>query len=243
MAAERPNTAESGDAVDSTDGLRVLVVDDHRVVAESLSAVIAHEDDLVAAGSAYSVHELEDLLADACADVVLMDVMLPDGSGVDATTLVKERCPDASVLVMTAYPSIDLLAQAAAAGADGFLPKDADLVDMLGAIRAVASHGGMLITRGALSELLAHVQSARPEPEPLGNGVSITSRERQVLDLLGEGLDPKSIARHLGISVHTSRGYVRSLLQKLGAHSQLEAVVIAARKGILARVPIPGDGS
>ena len=115
------------------------------------------------------------------------------------------------------------------AGVSGFLPKESPIWEVLSAIR-MAKSGGMLIHPAQLAAVLA---AARDEPDRVTQGFGLTRREREVLDLLGSGLDPQTIARALSLSVHTARGHVKSILSKLGAHSQLEAVVVAMKAGLI----------
>jgi DNA-binding NarL/FixJ family response regulator len=117
--------------------------------------------------------------------------------------------------------------RATAAGASGFLSKNGPLGDVLNAVHT-AHGGGMTVSTDILARLL---RSTTPVVGPRAGG--LTAREHEVLVLMGSGLDPRAIARRLGISVHTCRGYVKAVLGKLGAHSQLEAVAVATRRGLL----------
>lgn len=210
---------------------RVMVVDDHRAVAEALGTTIDVQDDLTCVGIASSIAEATDLLASAAPDVVLMDVELPDTDGIAGTARVKEMRPEIRVLVFTAHTDVDVMTRAAEAGACGFLPKESPITEILHAIRT-AREGGMLIAGATLAGVLARVHRERLRPDP-ADRYSITKRELEVLGLMGEGLDPRTIAKRLQISLHTARGYVKNILSKLGAHSQLEAVVKATREGLI----------
>jgi DNA-binding NarL/FixJ family response regulator len=163
-----------------------------------------------------------------------MDVQLPDGDGFEGTRLVKELVPDARVVVLTAYTDPEHMAKAASLGACGFLPKERSLREILHAVRT-AGDGGMLVEASALASVLERLSDAEtlPVTEPEPSSPRLTPREYEVLTLMAEGRDPRSIATHLGLSIHTSRGYVKSILAKFGVHSQLEALVYALRNGIL----------
>src|SRR5882762_10342292 len=122
-----------------------------------------------------------------------------------------------------------VMLRASMAGVSGFLPKESPVWEVLSAIR-MAKSGGMLIHPAMLAAVLAE---ARNEPASESQAFGLTRREREVLDLMGAGLDPQTIARALSLSVHTARGHVKSILSKLGAHSQLEAVVVAMKAGLV----------
>jgi DNA-binding NarL/FixJ family response regulator len=210
---------------------RVLVVDDHRAFSQALGIAIDLQPDLEYVGSASTVEEAIAAVPDSAPDVVLMDLRLPDRDGIEGLSLIKEMRPEVRVLILTAFADADAMARAAAEGACGFFPKERPVGEILQAIRT-AGEGGMLVEPSTLAAVLARVREpAREHRKP--QGPSLTDRQRDVLALMAEGMDPKSIAKRLGISVNTSRGHVKGILAKLGAHSQLEAVVAALREGLL----------
>lgn len=212
------------------------MVDDHLVVAETLRMAVDLEDGLACVGIAGTVAEALDLLDDGGADdedvgvdVVLMDVRLPGMDGIEGTRRLKARHPTVRVLILSAYTDLDVVEQAVGAGASGVLSKEGALADIVTAIRT-ANDGAVLIDMVALSPLVGHGTS-RPSMTPQARGLTV--REHEVLELMGQGLKPKSIATRLGIGVETVRGHVKGILPKLGAHTQLEAVVTAVREGIV----------
>jgi DNA-binding NarL/FixJ family response regulator len=205
----------------------VLVVDDHQTFAELLALALQAEPSLTYVGHAGTSAEAMRLVGEVSPDVVLMDVQLPDVDGLTTTERLRARYPDLRVVVLTAHAEASLLTRAAHVGACGFLPKDGALRDVLQALRT-AQRGGMVVPAHLLAGVL------RGEADDNGPAVSaLTGREREVLRLMGRGADVRTIARELSISVHTCRGYVKSILAKLGAHSQLEAVMAAIRLGLL----------
>jgi DNA-binding NarL/FixJ family response regulator len=213
--------------------VKVLIVDDHASLSGALALAIDSHDGLRCVGCAPSLadgfamaHELEP-------DVVLMDVFLPDGNGIDAIPSLLADRPGLRVLVLTGHTDVDLLSRAALHGASGFLPKESPVASIIGAIRA-AGDGQMLVDGSTLASILGRLaQSSRQGTPRSDDTPPLTQRESDVLALMGEGLDPHAIAKALGISVHTCRGYQKALMAKLGAHSQLEAVVIGNRKGLI----------
>lgn len=204
------------------------MVDDHLVVAETLRMAIDLEDGLECVGIAGTVEEAMEILGHHSADVVLMDVRLPGTDGIDGTRQMKARHPSVRVLIVSAYTDVDIVARAVGAGASGVLTKEGALADVMSAIRT-ASDGALLVDTLALSQLAPG--EASPHVTTAARG--LTSREREILRLMGEGLKPKSIAIHLGISVETVRGHLKSIMVKLDAHTQLEAVLTAVREGIV----------
>jgi DNA-binding NarL/FixJ family response regulator len=217
----------------------VLVVDDHQTFAELLALALEAEPSLRYVGHARTSAEAVKLVEELGPDVVLMDVELPDSDGLATTELVLARRPDTRVVILTAHSEPALVARAAAAGASGFLPKGGALRDVLHALHT-AHHGGMIVSSHLLAGLFTEpaVTSATPVPGGgagggSGAGAGLTAREYEVLRLMGGGMDVRSIAAQLNLSVHTCRGYIKAVLAKLDAHSQLEAVVIAIRRGLL----------
>jgi DNA-binding NarL/FixJ family response regulator len=215
--------------------IRVLVVDDHRAVAESIAMAIDLQPDMRCVAIAGTVAEARAVLLTSAPDVLLTDVRLPDGDGVEAARHLLELSPGLQILVFTGYSEIDVLARAASIGVCGILPKETSITAVLAAVRR-AGEGGMAIESSVLSSLLHRVQHSEAAPTPLPPAVALTERESEVLGWLSQGIDPQGIARRLGISVHTCRGHVKSLLGKLEAHSQLEAVVKAMRLGLVDRL-------
>ncbi|MFM6849168.1 MAG: response regulator [Terrabacter sp.] len=206
--------------------MTVAVVDDHRAVADAMAFAVDREEGLTCTGVAYTAVSALELLLRDTPDAVLMDVRLGHDDGIVVTAELTKRLPDLRVIVLTAHLDPGLLRRAADAGACALLPKDGSWEDVLEAVRA-ASRDGFHVHPKLLRGLMGS-QPARGLPP-----VDLTSREAEVLGLLAEGRDAAEIARGLGISVLTSRGHIKSVLAKLGAHSQLEAVVTASRLGMV----------
>jgi DNA-binding NarL/FixJ family response regulator len=214
-----------------TERARVLVVDDHRAFADLLSGALAGSG-MTCVGTANSAAQGVSMAAALSPDIVVMDIQMPREDGLSATRRIREAAPDAVVAIVTAHRDPDWVVRAAQAGASAFIPKDgslAEMLDVLGRVRA----GQMLVAPSTFA-------SGRPEPSSthglLDAAPALTRREKQVLDCLGQGMQVKAIARVLSITQETCRGYVKSLHVKLGARSQLEAVVKAQQLGLLGRV-------
>jgi DNA-binding NarL/FixJ family response regulator len=207
--------------------ITVLVVDGHQTFAELLGVALRGQPDLRYVGHARNGEQALRLAAELRPDVILLDPELPDADGIAIAEMLRHRQPDTRVVILTASNEATLVGRATAAGAAGFLSKNGALGDVLHAVHT-AHGGGMTVSTDILARLL---RSTAPVVGPRGGG--LTAREHEVLELMGSGLDPRAIARRLGISVHTCRGYVKAVLAKLDAHSQLEAVAVATRRGLI----------
>jgi DNA-binding NarL/FixJ family response regulator len=218
----------------------VLVVEDQQVLASALEVAIGIQPDLHCVGTAVTVDDAVAQMAARRPDVVLMDIQLPATNGIEGTKRIKAAFPDVIILILTGRVTSQRVAAAQAAGAAGFLAKTGSFADILAAIRNPIA-GTMVIEGAALDELItrspeapAAVGSELPaQRSPVPEQARLTAREQEVLALMGEGLDPNSIAERLVLSVYTVRGHVKKIMMKLGAHTQLEAVVVATRSGLL----------
>lgn len=207
--------------------VRVLVVDDHTVLASSLGQVLDSEPDLSTVGVASTLAEARTMMRTTAPDVVLLDHRLPDGDGVTAIPELRELRPEVQVVVLTASAADHVLIAAIEAGASGFVSKTRGLDEVTGAVRAAAS-GEALIDPEMLARLLPRLSRGTQRPQQ-----DLTEREREVLGLLAEGMTNAAIAAQLVVSVHTVRNHIANLSAKLGAHSKLEALSIAVREGLL----------
>jgi len=189
------------------------------------------EDDLECVGVATTVAEALALLPEVRPDVVMMDVRLPGVDGIEGTRQVKALQPSVRVLIVSAYTGVDVVARAAAAGASGVLTKEGALADMVAALKAPET-SGMLVDTLALNTPGVRPQVGTERPER-----HLTERELEILGLMSNGLNPKAIATRTGITLGTARGHVKRIMSKLDAHTQLEAVVVAASEGLTSLSP------
>ena len=221
-----PRAATSTDAGDLPE-MTVVVIDDHTTFADLLALGLKHEKGLSCVGTATTVAKGRVLVDQLRPDVVVMDVELGGEDGIDATAELVAKYPELRVVVLTARTDSALIQRAADAGACCLLPKNGSLIEILQGLRT-ARQGELAVAPAMLKKLM---MSGRPEPSR--PSVSFSDRERDVLRCLSEGLDARRTASRLGISVTTCRGHIRRVLSKLGAHSQLEAVAIVKRHGLL----------
>lgn len=213
---------------DGAGRLRVLIVDDHEVVAQSLAMLLGVEDGIEVVGR---VGSAADGLSEALArrpDVVLMDQRLPDGRGTDVALRIKEQAPEVKVVMLTGQPDEETLLEAIEAGCSGFISKAEAAISVVDGVRLAAA-GEALIDPGALGQLLPKLR--RRSARSVGD--DLTNREVEVLELLAQGASTERIAAELFLSVHTVRNHVQAVLSKLGVHSKLEAVASAVRHGIV----------
>ena len=208
--------------------IRVLIVDDHSVVRSGLGAFLSVYDDLELVGEAGSGEEVVALCASANPDVVLMDLVMPGMDGADATAAIRVACPAVQVIALTSFPEDNLVNRALQAGAIAYLLKNVSAADLAEAIRA--AHSGRSTLAPEAAAALIRTTKAGPR---LGH--DLTVREREVLQLMCEGMSNSQIARALVVSDATAKFHVSKVLAKLQASSRTEAVAVALQEGILAR--------
>lgn len=208
--------------VDAPDQIRIVIVDDHEVVALGLKALLSDEDDFDVVGTATTVTEAQVLMNDLAPDVALVDYRLPDGSGIDLITTLRAAAEPPGIVMVTAAADRRVLAQALDAGCLGFLSKNADRSDLVASVRA-AARGESHFT----PDVVRHLSHLRRFEQ--FDSDDLSQRECEVLQLSAHGRSPEQIAEELFLSLHTVRNHIRNAMNKLQAHSKLEAVVKAAR--------------
>jgi DNA-binding NarL/FixJ family response regulator len=213
----------------TTDGIiRVVIVDDHRLVRQGLEAVLASAEDVAVVGQAADGRAAVDVVGDAEPDVVLMDLQLPEMSGLEATREILEARPETAVLVLTMFEDDDTVHAAITAGAVGYLLKGADGEDILAAVRSAAA--GQAVFGAALAQRLRTLFADRPT----GSAVfpELTDRERLILDRLAAGLTNVEIGRGLFLSPKTVANNVSVILAKLNLSERGQAIVLARDAGL-----------
>ena len=211
--------------------VRVLLVEDHTAVREAIAGMFERESDLTVVGQAESLAEARELLHGV--DVAVLDLALPDGDGIALIPELRAASPGAQVLVLSANLDRAQTARAIDAGAAGALDKTADLDQVVDAIRRLRA-GQALLASHEIVELLRFASHRREQEREDRQAIaSLTHREREVLKALAAGLDGQTIADRLGISIRTERNHVARILNKLGVHTQLQAVLFALRYGLI----------
>ena len=207
--------------------VRVLIVDDHEVLASSLAHALDVEPDIVAVGVAGTLERAAAMIPTTAPDVLLLDHRLPDGDGVEEVGRLRALRPSMAVIILTASAAEHVMVSAIEAGVSGFLSKTRSLAEVTSAVRAAAA-GEAVISPEMLARLLPRLNRTGR-----AGRYTLTEREREVLGLVSEGLTNAAIAERLVVSVHTVRSHVANLSAKLGARSKLEALSIAVREGLL----------
>jgi DNA-binding NarL/FixJ family response regulator len=206
--------------------IRVMIVEDHQVVAEGLAALLNDQPDMTVVGKAASVVESIARAQEITPGVVLVDFRLTDGTGADAALGIREVRPDTRFIFLSREDSDAARFAAIEAGASAFIHKSQAAAEVVDAIRTVAS-GGSLFTPRTIATLLNKRREMDTQLD------SLTPREKEVLRLMAEGVSSRTIAARLGISYTTVRTHIRSLGSKLGVHSKLEAIVKARELALI----------
>ena len=204
--------------------IRVFLVDDHEIVRRGIAHLVDAEADLTVVGEAGSFHEATRRILATAPDVAVLDVRLPDGSGIDLCRDIRSTQPGVACLILTAYDDDAAVMSAVLAGANGYVLKDIRSRELIGAIRRAAA-GGMIPSREVMSHVAStlHADADAESPAP-----ALSLRERQVLDLIAEGLTNREIGARLGLAEKTVKNYVSGLLAKLGMERRTQAAVYGA---------------
>ncbi len=218
----------------TTDGpeprpVRVAIAEDHALVAEALETMFSLVDGFEIVGRATSGDEAVALAQRLRPDVFLMDVGLVGLNGIEATRQIVERVPSVRVLVLTMHDDVATVAQAVAAGASGFVPKNAKREDLFRAVNSLATGGGFLHEQ-VTSRFLATVA---PLVDGSMGGERLTERELEVLRHLSHGHSTRSIAQELVVSEETVKSHLTRIYQKLGVGDRTAAVALALRRGLV----------
>jgi DNA-binding NarL/FixJ family response regulator len=209
---------------------RILLVDDHPLFLDGVRAALTGATDLEVVGEAHDGASGIAAAAELAPDVVLMDLNLPDLSGVEATSRIRAATPDVRVLMMTMSADDDAVVAAMRAGARGYVVKGTGRVDLLHAIRTVAAGGAVFSP--TVADRLGRFFSGLATGGGREAFPQLTEREREVLDLVARGLENRRIARELFLSDKTVRNHVSNILSKLGVEDRSEAIARARAAGL-----------
>jgi len=207
---------------------RVFVVDDHELVRRGLIEIIDTEEDLSVVGQAGDVQESLLTLASITADVAVLDVRLPDGSGIELCREIRSLYPNVKVLMLTSFLDDEAILGAVLGGASGYVIKDIKNLDLLEAIRKVAA-GETLLDIALVSNVTSRL---RKVASPASEIYELTDQEQRVLEHIGRGLTNRQIAESMCLAEKTIKNYVSSLLGKLGLERRTQAAALAARLGL-----------
>lgn len=207
-------------------GIRVFLLDDHEIVRRGLADLLGLEDDIEVVGEAGTSGEAILRIPAARPDVAVLDVRLPDGSGVEVCREIRDSLPDVHCLMLTSYADDEALFDAIMAGASGYVLKEIRGTDLVDAIRQVAA-GRSLLDPVATQRVLERLRRGEEHDERLD---ALTDQERKILDLIGEGLTNRQIGERLHLAEKTVKNYVSSLLAKMGMERRTQAAAYVARR-------------
>lgn len=205
--------------------IRIFLLDDHEVVRRGVADLLEVEADLAVVGEAGSVTEAMVRIPATRPDVAVLDVRLPDGSGVEACRELRDRTPETVFLILTAYADDEALFEAIMAGASGYVVKDIHGNDLVDAIRKVAS-GKNLLDPALTPQVLERIRSGRKGDDRL---TALSDQELRILELIGEGMTNRQIGDRLHLAEKTVKNYVSSLLAKLGMERRTQAAAFVTR--------------
>jgi len=217
----------AGGSQQSQDARRIscLVVDDHAIVREGLRRVLSQIEDMVVVGEAPSGEAALELVARRRPEVVLMDARMPGIGGVAASQRIIAEHPDVRIVMFTAHAEQDLLWEALDAGAQGFVLKDSESTVLVGAIRQVVA-GDPYVDPRLAPDFLRQLSKPRP-------GGILSAREREILQMLADGLSNREVSERLVVSVETVKTHVKHILAKLEAEHRTQAVAIGIRQSLI----------
>jgi two-component system response regulator DevR len=204
--------------------IRIFLLDDHEVVRQAIAELLDDVEDFEVVGEAGTVEEAVPRILAARPDVAVLDLRLPDGSGIDVCREVRSALPDTHCLILTSYDDQDAVLASVLAGASGYVRKEVRAAGLVDAIRQAAM-GRSLIDPGLIAKVMQSAREMSPADQQLA---ALTDREREVLDLIAEGLTNKQIGERMFLSDKTVKNYVSSLLGKLGMERRTQAAVFAA---------------
>lgn len=211
--------------------ISILIVDDHTVVRDGLSAILGRQDDFAVTGEARNGREAVQMVRELKPDVILMDLRMPEMNGVESMREIREFEPDAKFIVLTTYETDEYIFEAIEAGAKGYLLKDASREELFSAVRAIYRGESLIEPRVAAKVLNRLAQLSRRSNEPSVDVLS--DREIEVLQLMAKGSANKQIAGSLSISESTVKTHVANIFQKLDVNHRTEAVTQALQRGII----------
>lgn len=213
--------------------IRVAIIEDHQILVDSLGLMLRYEQDMEFLGAASSLSDGQILVENCSPDVLLLDVGLPDGNGLDMIPKVNTASPDTHIIVLTSLSDEATLMRVVDSGISGFVSKDSQLSDLLETIRKAAD-GEIVMPTSLLMGLLMRLPRDKAAAYKDERGWErLTIREQEILELLAKGKSGNEIAEELHIAPLTVRTHIRNMMSKMGVHSRLEAVAFGLKNGII----------
>jgi len=210
--------------------IRIVLADDHRITREGLLSMLNNEDGMDVVGEAENGREAVTLAQELLPDLVIMDVTMPDLNGIEATRMITSGAGEIDVIALSMYSDKQFVQGMIQAGASGYLLKDCAFEELLNAIRVVVS--GNTYLSPAIAGIVVKDYLDKLSTDGSSASSILTTREREVLQLIAEGMSTKKIASHLGISIKTIETHRRQIMGKLGIFSIAELTKYAIREGL-----------
>jgi len=221
----RPGSAKYCGEMSDEPKIRVFLLDDHEVVRRGVADMLESSGLIEVVGEASTCAQAIDRIPTLNPDVAILDVQLPDGSGVDVCREMKSADIDINCLMLTSFVDDEALLNAIIAGASGYVLKQIRGNDLIGAVQTVAG-GGSLLDPSATARVMQRIRSEATKVDPLSE---LTDQERKILDLIGEGMTNRQIGEELYLAEKTVKNYVSSILAKLGLQRRTQAAVFVTR--------------
>jgi DNA-binding NarL/FixJ family response regulator len=213
------------DRVQGKSGIKVFLLDDHEIVRRGVKDMLEAEPDITVIGEAGTAESALARIPALRPDVAVLDVRLPDGDGVSVCREIRSRMPEVACLMLTSFGDDEALFDAIMAGAAGYVLKQIRGTDLVGAVRTVASGESMLDPEAA-SKVMARMREQASRKDPLAG---LTTQERKILELIGEGLTNRQIGERMFLAEKTVKNYVSALFAKLGMERRTQAAAYASR--------------
>jgi DNA-binding NarL/FixJ family response regulator len=211
--------------------IKVLICDDQMIVCEGLERILGADPDIEVIGKAHNGQEALDLIPDLEPNLVLMDLKMPVMNGIIGTRKIREQFPEIYVLVLTTYDDDEWIFDAVRAGASGYLLKDTPPSELIKAIQGTVAGQSFVDPNVAGKILSGYAKSNQPQAQP--TNYNLSERERDILQLLAQGLSNADIAQQLYLTEGTVRNYTSEIFKKLGVNDRTQAAVVALRYGLV----------
>lgn len=222
---EQPDQETAQPAGERTGPITVFLLDDHELVRRGIRELLEEEGDIEVVGESGLAQEAARRIPALRPDVAILDARLPDGSGIDVCREVRSQDPSLAALILTSYDDDDALFAAIMAGAAGYILKQVRGTDFVDSVRRVAA-GQSMLDPAVTAQVLDRIRKG-PEKDPVLE--QLTGQEQRILELIGEGMTNRQIARTMNLAEKTVKNYVSSLLAKLGLQSRTQAAIFATR--------------
>jgi two-component system, NarL family, response regulator DevR len=209
---------------EATAPIRIFLLDDHEIVRRGIADLLMSQPGFEIVGEAATADEARNRIPAANPDVAILDARLPDGSGIDVCRDIRSAMPSTYCLILTSYDDQDAVLAAVLAGASGYLLKEVRAAGIIDAVRQVAL-GRSLIDPGVVEQVMTRIRHGSPNENKVA---ALTEREREVLELIAQGLTNRQIGERLFLAEKTVKNYVSSLLSKLGMERRTQAAVFGA---------------